>query len=129
MKIRVLSDLHLEFLDWVPPKLHADIVVLAGDIHVGVRGIEWARRSFPLNPVIYVPGNHEFYGRNMQDVSEELLVLGRRLGVDVLNGRSAVIGSTDTRTSRLTMSLTAPASCVILVVIFRWSRMRRSTLY
>ena len=93
MKIRVLSDLHLEFLDWVPPKLHADIVVLAGDIHVGVRGIEWARRSFPLNPVIYVPGNHEFYGGNMRDVSEELLVQGRRLGVDVLDGRSAVIGS------------------------------------
>ena len=32
MKIRVLSDLHLEFQDWVPPKSDADIVVLAGDI-------------------------------------------------------------------------------------------------
>ena len=35
MKIRVFSDLHLEFQDWVPPKSHADIIVLAGDIHVG----------------------------------------------------------------------------------------------
>lgn len=64
MKIRVLSDLHLEFHDWTPPQSDADIIVLAGDIHVGVHGIEWARRSFPLLPVTYVPGNHEFYGGN-----------------------------------------------------------------
>ena len=43
MKIRVFSDLHLEFQGWVPPKSDADTVVLAGDVHVGVRGIEWAR--------------------------------------------------------------------------------------
>ena len=43
MRIRVLSDLHLEFKDWNPPKADADVVVLAGDIHVGVKGIEWAR--------------------------------------------------------------------------------------
>ncbi len=62
MKIRILSDLHLEFQDWVPPKSDVDIVVLAGDIHVGDHGIDWAPRSFPPTPVIYVPGNHEFYG-------------------------------------------------------------------
>jgi hypothetical protein len=58
-----VRQLHLEFQGWIPPKSDADIVVLAGDVHVGVRGIEWARRSFPLCPVVYVPGNHEFYGR------------------------------------------------------------------
>jgi predicted phosphodiesterase len=92
MKIRVFSDLHLEFQGWVPPKSDADIVVLAGDVHVGVRGIEWARRSFPLCPVVYVPGNHEFYGENVQNITEELFARGRRLGVDVLEGRSIVIG-------------------------------------
>lgn len=91
-KIRVLSDLHLEFQDWVPPKSDADIVVLAGDIHVGVHGIEWARRCFPLTPVVYVPGNHEYYGASLQAVREELYARGRCLGVDVLDGRQAVIG-------------------------------------
>jgi hypothetical protein len=43
MKIRVFSDLYLEFQDWVPPKWDADIIVLAGDIHVGVHGVEWGR--------------------------------------------------------------------------------------
>jgi hypothetical protein len=83
MKVRILSDLHLEFQDWKPPKVDADVVVLAGDIHVGARGVDWARRSFPLSPVVYVPGNHEFYGEHIQAVTEELLVRGRRLGVDV----------------------------------------------
>jgi Calcineurin-like phosphoesterase len=92
MKIRILSDLHLEFQDWVPPNSDADIVVLAGDIHVGAHGIDWARRSFPLTPVIYVPGNHEFYGGNLQSVTDELYTRAKRFGVDVLDGRRVVIG-------------------------------------
>ena len=92
MRIRVLSDLHLEFKDWTPPKANADVVVLAGDIHVGVKGIEWARRSFPSIPIVYVAGNHEFYGEHIHDMTQELLREGRRLGVDVLDARSAVIG-------------------------------------
>ena len=85
MRIRVLSDLHLEFKDWKPPKADADVVVLAGDIHVGVKGIEWARRSFPSIPIVYVAGNHEFYGEHIHDMTQELLMEGRRLGVDVLD--------------------------------------------
>jgi Icc-related predicted phosphoesterase len=59
---------------------------------MGLLGIEWARRAFPLCPVVYVPGNHEFYGENLPDLREELFAYGRRLGVDVLDGRSVVIG-------------------------------------
>jgi predicted phosphodiesterase len=92
MRIRVLSDLHLEFKDWNPPKADSDVVVLAGDIHVGVHGIEWARRHFPSMPIVYVPGNHEFYGEHIQDMTQELVAEGRRLGVDVLVGCSTVIG-------------------------------------
>jgi len=92
MKIRILSDLHLDFRPWTPPKTDADVIVLAGDIHAGVQGIEWARRSFPLAPVVYVPGNHEFYGEDMLELQEELLRCGRRSGVDVLDTRDLVIG-------------------------------------
>ena len=92
MRIRVLSDLHLEFQDWNPPDAQADIIVLAGDIHSGSRGIEWARRQFPLMPILYVPGNHEFYGREIQETLSDLQKAGRRFGVDVLHGRGVVIG-------------------------------------
>jgi Icc-related predicted phosphoesterase len=54
MKIRVLSDLHLEFQAWTPPASPADLVVLAGDIDTGVEGMNWGREYFHrgdlLNP-------------------------------------------------------------------------------
>ena len=65
MKIYVLSDLHTEFAEFIPPGIDADVVVLAGDIGVGLGGIEWAARRFPKMPVVYVPGNHEFYGHDI----------------------------------------------------------------
>lgn len=92
MKIRVLSDLHLELHDWNPPDVEAEVVVLAGDIHSGTRGIEWARRQFPLTPILYVPGNHEFYGRDIQETLSDLQKAGRRFGVDVLHGRGVILG-------------------------------------
>ncbi|QGZ62878.1 metallophosphoesterase [Paraburkholderia acidisoli] len=65
--MRVLSDLHLEQdePDTIP-HAEADLVVLAGDIHNHGLGLRWAAETFggaldaPL-PVIYVPGNHEYY--------------------------------------------------------------------
>lgn len=92
MRIRVHSDLHLEFQDWNAPDTEADVIVLAGDIHSGARGVEWARRQFPLTPVVYVAGNHEFYGRDLQETLSDLQKAGRRFGVDVLHGRGVVIG-------------------------------------
>lgn len=63
MRIHVLSDLHLEFGDFEPPQTDADVVVLAGDIHVGTKGVEWAKERFDSTPVMYVFGNHEYYGK------------------------------------------------------------------
>ena len=62
LRIRYMSDLHLEFSDFTPPPLEADIVMLAGDIHTGTESLDWAARSFPETPVLYLPGNHEYYG-------------------------------------------------------------------
>ena len=65
MKLHVLSDLHIEFADFSPPETDADVVILAGDIGVGLDGIEWVARRFPKASVVYVPGNHEFYGHDI----------------------------------------------------------------
>ena len=68
MKIQLASDLHLEGLPdalrqscprIITPAPDADLLVLAGDIHQGEAGIE-AFRDWSV-PVLYVPGNHEFY--------------------------------------------------------------------
>jgi predicted phosphodiesterase len=69
MKIHILSDLHTEFSDFDPLETDADVVVLAGDIGVGAAGIVWAARQYPEAPVVYVPGNHEFYGHDVHDTN------------------------------------------------------------
>jgi hypothetical protein len=61
MKLYILIDLHIEFEGFEPPDTDAGIVVLAGDIGVGGEGLRWAEDRFPDSPVIYLPGNHEFY--------------------------------------------------------------------
>lgn len=67
MKIAVMSDLHTDFgigglKRWTPPE--CDVVVLAGDVSTGVAGVLWAIRKFSV-PTIYVPGNHEYYGKRV----------------------------------------------------------------
>ncbi len=65
MKINLLSDLHLEFMPMqheVPAE--ADVVIMAGDIHPGVRGIIWAQENIDI-PTVMVAGNHEFYGKRI----------------------------------------------------------------
>ncbi len=91
MRIRVLSDLHLEFQDWVPPPAPADVVVLAGDIHVGVEGVIWARRHFADAQVIYVPGNHEFFGGEMGATLQELRRVAAVHDVQLLDGDAVMI--------------------------------------
>jgi 3',5'-cyclic AMP phosphodiesterase CpdA len=63
MKIRVLSDLHLESdQPEIIPHADADLVVLAGDIHNHAEGLRWAAETIDgAVPVVYVPGNHEYY--------------------------------------------------------------------
>jgi len=60
MRLHVLSDIHLECASFAPPATSADLVILAGDIGIGVIGIEWAKEYFDL-PVLFVPGNHEYH--------------------------------------------------------------------
>jgi predicted phosphodiesterase len=70
MRILIASDLHLELGNAfvVPEDVVYDLVVLAGDIHSpGHRAVTWAQRpsTFGGRPVIFVPGNHEFYNREL----------------------------------------------------------------
>jgi predicted phosphodiesterase len=76
MKIQVLSDLHIEFQPFEPPPVGADVIVLAGDIHVGAAGVAWALEHIRETPVIYVLGNHEYYRHNLFELCESEMTLG-----------------------------------------------------
>jgi predicted phosphodiesterase len=70
MRIQILSDLHVEFGEFDPPAVDADLTILAGDIHTAARGPAWALRNFD-RPVVFVPGNHDYWGINLQRFGRE----------------------------------------------------------
>lgn len=90
MKLNILSDLHLGSgaMDW--PVNDADVVVLAGDISRPREAVAWALKFD--KPVLYVPGNHEFYGGSIDGTLEELQRLCEGTQVQVLDNREFVIG-------------------------------------
>jgi Calcineurin-like phosphoesterase len=92
MRLHILSDLHLEFEPFTPPAVEADAVILAGDVSTGRNGLKWALKTFPDRPVIYVLGNHEFYGQKLQKLSKELQELADRTNVHLLENGSYTIG-------------------------------------
>jgi Icc-related predicted phosphoesterase len=72
MRVHVFSDLHLEFGPLTLPEAVtsgalADLVLLAGDIHVNQRAVAWAADTFK-QAVCLIGGNHEAY-RNSLSVS------------------------------------------------------------
>lgn len=85
IRILYMSDLHLEmqtyksrFFDFFRPKTHLflnnvkppDLIVLAGDIHNGIRSIAYAdliAQKFKVT-VVLVPGNHEYYFHDMSKI-------------------------------------------------------------
>lgn len=94
MKLHIVSDVHLEFGKW--PKdvdvntIDADVTVLAGDIGVGLEGLQWALTL--ERPVIYIMGNHEFYGqRPMNDLWRKARAKVEGTNVHLLENESILI--------------------------------------
>ena len=69
MKVKYMSDLHLEFgpLDVDPDNEGIDVLILAGDINIKHR-VEWINeQASRFEHVIYVTGNHEYYKSNISN--------------------------------------------------------------
>src|SRR5262249_21633012 len=96
MKLRVLSDIHLEHhMPADVPACEADLVILAGDIANGREGIDWAARTFDV-PVVYVPGNHEYYESNCDTVDRMMANASAEFAnVSVLNDGVAEFSDAD----------------------------------
>lgn len=76
MRLLILSDLHLEVWRENAPAIdlsgRPDAVILAGDIDTGANAIAWAARTFGKLPVLYVHGNHEGYGHQLEQMQEDI---------------------------------------------------------
>ena len=90
MKLNVLSDLHLSQGELPLPENDADLVILAGDLARPARAVAWASRI--PKPVLYVPGNHEFYGGSIEGTVGELKRLCAGTRIRVLDCEEVVLG-------------------------------------
>lgn len=78
MKIRLLSDLHLESSGFEYTYQGEDVLVLVGDIIDGnnIHRLEYWLETIPDSvSVAYVPGNHEFYHTSLEAGMDRLIEL------------------------------------------------------
>lgn len=96
MKFLILSDIHNEFsrMKVTDEMKLVDVVILAGDISTGLEGVNWAEKVFSDLPVVYVPGNHEYYGKLFYDTMARF-EMDRGTNVRVLMDKSIRIGDID----------------------------------
>lgn len=91
MKIQILSDLHLEHMAFDAPQTDADVVVLAGDIGKAAHGINWARSTFIDKEIVFVPGNHEYYGAQRLDALAQMRIAAQECNICLLDDDEIVI--------------------------------------
>lgn len=99
MRLQLLSDLHLETEAFEPtPAPGADLLVLAGDVDSSWRGFE-AFKGWPV-PIVFVPGNHEYDGRDLAEARAGLRALSDRLGFVMLDDQAWTLGDAQGRRVR-----------------------------
>ena len=66
MKIHLISDLHCDFSKYHNELPECDVVVIAGDVAEDSWYLIDICNYNPTHKIIFVPGNHDFYGGNIE---------------------------------------------------------------
>ncbi|MBB1090461.1 metallophosphoesterase family protein [Rhodopseudomonas palustris] len=97
MRLWILSDLHLELTrGWDLPAGDArpafGVLVVAGDLIPRMeRGVRWLAERVTDRPVIYIAGNHEFYGTDIDRTVEKARDAAAGTNIHVLQNESLTI--------------------------------------
>ena len=95
VKIQILSDLRLDRGGEIPARhLDADVIVLAGDVAPYDDGLaaELGRSWEGARHIVYVPGNVEFFGTEIDEARARLAGDCRETGIDFLDRAMVRIG-------------------------------------
>ncbi|SHJ16085.1 Calcineurin-like phosphoesterase superfamily domain-containing protein [Malonomonas rubra DSM 5091] len=86
MKIFPIADMHIEshWQQLATYRGKADVIIAAGDIHTKTDGPAELRRIFGSREIIYIAGNHEYYGSVLKDEDERLRTACERKGIHFL---------------------------------------------
>jgi predicted phosphodiesterase len=100
MRLWIISDLHLELTrGWDLPapeeRPDFDVMVVAGDLTTRMqRGVAWLGERVTDRPVIYVSGNHEAYGQDVDRTVEKARAAAAGTNIHVLENDTVTIGTT-----------------------------------
>jgi predicted phosphodiesterase len=98
VRLWILSDLHLDSTrgcDLPPPSERPgfDVMIVAGDlIPRAERGVRWLLERVPDRPVLYIMGNHESYGTDIDRTLEKARQAATGTSVRVLQDDAHMIG-------------------------------------
>ncbi|HEX7652682.1 MAG TPA: metallophosphoesterase [Verrucomicrobiae bacterium] len=92
MRLHIISDLHLEFAPFEMAEVDADVVVVAGDVHPGYLGLTWLKENIRNRPVVYILGNHEFYGKDIPKLTLELKERAKDSNIHILENEVVELG-------------------------------------
>jgi predicted phosphodiesterase len=98
VRLWTLSDIHLELTrGWDLPapadRPDFDVLVVAGDLIPRMeRGVKWLLERVPDRPVIYIAGNHEAYGQDIDVDLEKARAAAAGTNVRVLQNETIRIG-------------------------------------
>lgn len=88
MRLQILSDLHIEHGSAIPPLApDVDVMVMAGDFapasmrRIGEAAAAWRRAGH----ILYVPGNHEYYGSDIGRAQQTLALDCKLHGLTLLD--------------------------------------------
>lgn len=96
MRIYCVSDIHLELTegwDLPDPLPEFDVMVIAGDLcpHME-KGVAWLRDRIEDKDVVYIPGNHESYGADIDVTVGKAKAAARDTRIHVLQNDTITIG-------------------------------------
>lgn len=89
LRLNILSDLHLSVAGLDLPTADADVVILAGDISRPKQAFDWALKL--TKPVLYVAGNHEFYGNSISGTMADLKQRSQGTHIQILEQDQVVL--------------------------------------
>ena len=96
MRLQIVSDLHVDVVGGFAPVLveGADALIVAGDVCEGTaKGLAFLRAHVPQpTPILFVLGNHEFYGRAVVEERQAAREAAREHDIHVLDDGVAVLG-------------------------------------
>jgi predicted phosphodiesterase len=98
LRLWIMSDLHVELTrGWDLPELDErppfDVMIVAGDLVTRMeRGVRWLLERVTDRTVLYVPGNHEMFGADIDRTVDKARQAAAGTNVRILQNDSETIG-------------------------------------